>query len=170
LQDSPLRELLDWNHRLVLGSLLAVEDHLAVLGRAGIDDSWCIRKHLTDALEHGVREAISHAEALGIDSKPYRDFYAKLESMLKGEATIERVRELRDEWRVIMGDKTLKSECPICKLDVSESVLKKIEEISAKIEESLNGGTPEPVKPTVDSDLMIAAAIAGILILVCIFR
>jgi len=134
--ESPLREVLEWNHRIVLGDLLAVEAHLAVLGRENIKDSWCIKKHITHAMEHGVREAISHAEALGLDSSKYREFYKKLES-LPEVPTIKQIRELRDEWRLISGDKTLTSECPICSLDVSEKVLEKIKELSSRIERKL---------------------------------
>jgi len=167
MSSTNLRELLDWNHRLVLGDLLAIETHLAVLGRENIKDSWCIVKHKVHALEHGVKEAISHAEALGLDSEKYREFYRKLEG-LPETPTIEQVRKLRDEWRLITGDKTLQSECPICNLDVSKEIIEKIKKISAKVEARLE--RKPTTKQSVDTDVTVALLLSAILLTVCIFK
>jgi hypothetical protein len=164
MPDKELRELLDWNHRIVLGDLLAMEAHLAVLGREEVKDSWCIVKHKVHALEHGVREAISHAEALGMDSSKYRRFYERLAG-LPEVPTIAQVRELRDEWRIIAGDRTLASECPICSLDISEEAKKKLLELTRRIEEKVQekptGGTGQNQgsKSGSDSRVIIMAAL-----------
>jgi len=168
MQDTALKELLDWNHRVVLGDLLAVEAHLAVLGREGVRDSWCVKKHLTHALEHGVREAISHAEALGMDSSRYREFYRELEELLRGVPSIEQVRKLRDKWRVIAGDETLKSECPICRLDVSEKLLKEIEKLSSMIEESMEEA--KPAGGSAGPYALLAVLLGGVLLTIFILR
>jgi len=111
------KTLLDTNMRWILGDLLAIEKHLVELGKEDIKHSWCIKKHFTHLTEHALSEAIEHASKVDKEiEKKLREFKKKVEEIMKNP-TLEKVRELRNEFRVIMGDETYKYKCPLCELD-----------------------------------------------------
>lgn len=149
MMSESLRELLEWNHRVVLGDLLAIEKHLVYGG-----PSWCILKHKIHALEHGVSEAISHSERLGLDSSRYREFYKKLEA-LPESPSIEDVVKLRNEWASIAGY-VEEEGCPICRLDISGEILKKIREVERRLEEA-----EQPSRGSTDTGRIALVALAA---------
>lgn len=160
-----LKDILEWNHRTVLGDLLAMETHIATGGEKA---AWCVKKHKTHALEHGVREAISHSERLGLDSSKYREFYRKLEA-LPESPTLKEVVALREEWRAIIGDKTLKSECPVCR-EIGSEALEKVKRLSAELERKMEEAEEARVGRKLDTDLLVSALLTCALLAVFIFK
>lgn len=111
------KTLLDANLIWALGDLLAIEKHLVELESEDILHSWCIKKHFTHLIHHALTEAIEHAEIINKEkAEKLKKFKAKIEEISKNP-TIEKVRDARNELRVIMEDPTYESKCPLCSLD-----------------------------------------------------
>jgi len=111
------KNLLDANLRWALGDLLAIEKHFVELGKEDIKHSWCIKKHFIHLIEHALSEAIEHSIKVDKElEKKLREFKKKVEETMK-EPTLDQVRHLRNELRVIMKDETYAYKCPICELD-----------------------------------------------------
>jgi len=141
-----LMETLQWNQRMALSNLLIMEEHLSELEDYEVPHAWCCVKHYLLAADHHVREAIGHAERLGLDSTPYKRFYRKLKELdvyPEPHITIPDVVELRTEWRYIIGDPTLTGECEICDTDITPEVKAVIEQIIDKMQEKEVETKPE---------------------------
>jgi hypothetical protein len=111
------KTLLDANMQWALGDLLAIEKHLVELGKEDIKHSWCIKKHFTHLTEHALSEAIEHSTKVDKElSEKLKEFKKKVEEIMKAP-TLEKVRQLRNELRVLMKDETLEYKCPLCELD-----------------------------------------------------
>lgn len=113
----PEHDLLEFNYKGALGHMLAMEEHMAQLGSSKIADSWCIQKHGLMALNHHLMEAVIHLQEVdpskAKDIKEFQEDFKKfMESPDLGE-----LRRLRNRFREIIDDPTLKSECPLCKMD-----------------------------------------------------
>ncbi|MEM2905011.1 MAG: hypothetical protein QW587_04650 [Candidatus Bathyarchaeia archaeon] len=155
-----LKEVLKWNETCVLGDILAMERHLVELGRTGVEDQWCLKKHRVHAIEHCLNEAINHAESLGMNADPYRKFKERFQALPEAPS-LEQVRALRDEWRRIIKDPTLTCSGGLCRADLLESVLKmpegsvaeKEEEYAERVVAHLASylGVPKPKVVIVDS-------------------
>ena len=113
----PEHELLKFNFQGALGHMLAMEEHMAQLGTSKISDSWCHEKHYLLASNHHITEAVIHLQEVNPkkaeELKAFQqDFKEYMEHPDLGE-----LRRLRNRFREIIDDPTLKSECPLCKMD-----------------------------------------------------
>ena len=132
-------EIFEWNKRKVLGNLLAMEEHLNELEEKDIPHSWCLVKHYLRILAHHLDEAIGHAERLGIDPEPYRKFRQEIIDLNiypEPHVTEKDIVKLRSEWRRIIGDPSLTSDCPLCSKDITP-------EVAEKLREAAQGHSPE---------------------------
>ena len=114
------QSILEANIRWALGDLLAWEKHLieAKSGGSGAPDSWCAKKHSIHLSQHSLLEAIQ----LNTKSNPKLckaliKFRKKVDEAAENNADDSEIRDLRNEFREIVGDSTLKSKCPICRDD-----------------------------------------------------
>lgn len=117
------RELLQYNEMKALAHLLSMEEHLAELTPEQSVHSWCLLKHDLLLCEHALLEAISHAERAGKNPEVYRRFRQKILDLNvypKPHISLKDLAKLRTEWRRIIHDPTLESECPLCSKDVEE--------------------------------------------------
>lgn len=117
-----LGKTFQWNQRRALSHLLTMEEHLKELEEEDVPHGWCLKKHFLLAVDHHVEEAIGHAERLGLDPTPYRNFRNKLLELNvypQPAFTMEELLELRTEWRKVIDDPTLVEDCPLCAADVS---------------------------------------------------
>lgn len=132
-----------WNLRSALSNLITMEDHYLELAEEDIPHAWCLVKHYLLALDHHVKEAISHSERLGLDPTPYRQYRRKLlelNAYPQPAFTLPELLELRTEWREIISDPTLVEDCPLCAADVSIKLKRK------RAKKKGNKHTP-PVRP-----------------------
>ena len=128
-------DIFEWNKKKALAHLLAMEEHLNELSEEDVPHSWCSVKHYLQLLYHHVSEAVTHAERLGLDPAPFRNFrneLMKLKVYPVPHVTEQDIAKLRSEWRRIIGDPTLTSGCPLCSGDVTPEVLEKLEAASGK--------------------------------------
>lgn len=108
-------KLLAYNNEGIMGNLLSAEEHLSE--PADINNTWCVKKHLTLASQHHAKEAINHASAINPKlANKYKQFKEKLDDA-RQEPTLARLRNLRNEFREISGDPTLKNCNGVCDLD-----------------------------------------------------
>lgn len=134
------QELLNKNNEWALGDLLAIETHLAdfkVEGNGGVPHTWCVKKHTTHLLHHALGEAIIHTR--GEQSQEYAKFKKTAREVLSDEKlTADKVRDLRNEFREVIGDETLSKKCgTVCSLDKIKKRGSKEEEEEEE-EQSLN--------------------------------
>ena len=116
--DAPEAVILAKNIDWILGDFLAIEKHLTELDSKDIDHSWCIKKHFTHLIYHGLDEAIEHSAFINKElSQKLREFKEKVEEVAR-HPTLREVRRLRNEFRKLVGDVTYGSPCPLCGLDV----------------------------------------------------
>ncbi len=111
-------KLLDFNYNGALTNLLSAEEH--AIGANDIStNSWCQKKHLRLALGHHTLEAIELTSKNNPEtSKKLREFKEKVEKREKeGNLTAGELRDFRNEFREITGDKTLSCKDKVCSLD-----------------------------------------------------
>lgn len=146
-------DIFEWNKKKALAHLLAMEEHLNELSEEDVPHSWCSVKHYLQLLYHHVSEAVTHAERLGLDPAPFRNFrneLMKLKIYPVPHVTEQDIAKLRSEWRRIIGDPTLTSDCPLCSGDVTPEVLEKLEAAASGREQ-----TPEEALKLTDSSSQV---------------
>ena len=118
--DSELK-LLDFNNKGILGNLLAAEEHLAQTDASEINDSWCYKKHLTLANLHHAQEAVIHLQSVNPAlAEKYKSFRRELDKILDAP-DLKKLRDLRNDFRVISGEKTVGKKCGVCQFDKSSN-------------------------------------------------
>lgn len=127
-------DTLEWNQEMALSHLLTMEEHYKDLSVDKVPHAWCLVKHYLLACNHHVEEAIGHAERAGKSARPYREFRAKLRKLNaypQPKFNLDDLIALRTEWRQIIGDPTLVSDCGNCSKDVTPEVLEELTEAAA---------------------------------------
>lgn len=77
----------------------------------------CIQKHGLMALNHHLMEAIIHLQEVDPSkAKDIKEFQEEFKTFMESPDLGE-LRRLRNRFREIIDDPTLKSECPLCKMD-----------------------------------------------------
>lgn len=144
-------KLLDFNLETALSHMLAAEEHM--IGHNGIDiNQWCSKKHLKLARDHHIFEASELTEKSNPElSKKLSNLRDQIKT--DGNMKASDIRDLRNEFREIIGDKTLKCN-GLCALDRSKSSVLSEVSLQESSEESSN------VLPIV----LVVAGILGILI------
>lgn len=110
----------DFNKEGILTNLLALEEH--IVGNNGIKiNSWCQRKHYLLGSGHHAFELQQLLSSNEPElSKRIGEFRQKWSSLMQKSPSAAEVRELRNEFREIIGDETLgqsQSQCGVCALD-----------------------------------------------------
>ena len=146
--------LLDFNTNNALSGFIAAEEH-AIGTTTGID-SWCIQKHLKFSVAgHHLAEMI---QLTSEDNPKLSQKLADLKKRVEKEADMPSpagIRDLRNEFRNLVGHKSLKTKCgTVCQLDRLSGDVTHSEE-SGPEEESDGGGTA----------LLIGGLVVGVAVL-----
>jgi hypothetical protein len=140
------RGLLSYNQHGALSNCLAIEDHLASLP-AGVNNSWCAKKHAMLCVNHHLAEAVNHASRISPQlGERYRALKEEAERVLRPGLreplpTLGEVANFRNAMRHTFGDPTLVESCSLCKKDGGMSGLNRTEKIERGVMGILAVGT-----------------------------
>ncbi len=111
------KSLDDFNKRGVLSNLLAIEEHLVGNNEIAINQ-WCAKKHyLLGRYHHGFElQQINETKDPTL-AKKVGGFNSKWDNLMEKNPTASDIRDLRNEFREIIKDKTLDCKNKVCKLD-----------------------------------------------------
>lgn len=110
--------LIKYNIDGALDNMLAMEEHLSGGNDIKINQ-WCSVKHGKMVSSHHLRELSEHASGNNPElTNKVKEFKEKFDKAReKPEMDINEIRALRNEFREIIGDKTLSCKDKVCSLD-----------------------------------------------------
>ena len=105
-----------------VGHMLAIEEHL--IGENDLNENmnqWCTKKHALLAIHGHMNELAQISEKTNPElSKKVAVFKKKFHDEISRGTTSSRVRDMRNEFRDIIGDPTLQCKNKLCALDRSD--------------------------------------------------
>lgn len=156
-------ELEKFNKEGVLTNLLSIEEHLVGSNNIGNHNQWCGRKHFLLGSGHHAFEL----QQLTSDkdpklSKKIGEFRKKWAGIMDNKPTSAKIRDLRNEWREIIKDDTLKTKCgTVCQLDRLSSHGSHVETEDENPSEEESGG---------NGVLIVGGIVVGVLALYLLNR
>jgi hypothetical protein len=126
-----VQDLIKYNARGILSSLLSIEEHLSELGDRLAPHSWCAKKHSLIAIDHHGKEIINHLSKVNeAKAEQIRGFIEKMDKTLENNISLHNVRDLRNEWRELIKDdfpdlaklEGSSKECGVCSKDILEAI------------------------------------------------
>ncbi|MDP2672014.1 MAG: hypothetical protein Q8O68_00705 [Candidatus Daviesbacteria bacterium] len=113
--------LIQYNIDGALDNILAMEEHLSENSK-GVPHQWCQNKHGRITSSHHLRELIEHSDRTDSQlAKNVRTFKSKFdEERRKPKPDLDKIRQLRNEFREIIHDPSLSGttkSCGVCALD-----------------------------------------------------
>lgn len=119
--------LLEFNQEGALSNMLAMEEHLNGQNNNGLTiNTWCFKKHGLIAKNHHMSEMKTLLESENPEkAKQLSSFMSEFDTaMRRSNPSSSEIRNLRNEFREIIGDPTLeqpKAKCGVCALDKFKS-------------------------------------------------
>ena len=108
------KKLVQYNFDRALSHLLAIEEHMS--DSTDINNLWCAKKHSL-LVEHHIPEAIIHLQKINPQiANKLKKFNIEMKEQIHNP-NLEKIRDLRNEFREIIQDPTLGCKDKICSLD-----------------------------------------------------